>query len=411
MKLCLVFLLVSLGTGFAAEGWWDGRWATGEWFGARERLEDRGVTIGGKWLGTVYGAVAGGRRTGSSFDEELKFDGKVDVAKLTGCEVLEGLSVVGGVRMRDGRNINDDVGASPAFNASSYQGGKQWRLMPFYASYTTPELFGRKHFLTISGGWQNPYDFFARQEDAKLFRNNVIVSGKGISSNGIGWSSSYTAWGGLLKVEPCDGSYVQGGMYVGVPGDAETANHGFDFAGARPANRNGVYALGEIGVTPHLAGRRGKYAVGGYYWGVESQSRVYGTSDGKFGLYGMAEQTLFVEPSGGGDSKQGLRCLALVNYAPARDNAMPFFFDAGLIYEGLIPTRDHDQLGIAVAYGQYSDVAGPGKTGEGLLEFDYRLQFNKWLFAQPFVQYLIRPGGTGDVANATVIGLHLGVIF
>ncbi|HEY5811291.1 MAG TPA: carbohydrate porin, partial [Terrimicrobiaceae bacterium] len=48
---------------------------------------------------------------------------------------------------------------------------------------------------------------------------------------------------------------------------------------------------------------------------------------------------------------------------------------------------------------------------EAVLEFDYRIQVNKWFYAQPVVQYIIRPNGTGLVENATVLGFQLGMIF
>ena len=422
------------------ENWWNGRGATGDWFGVRDTIEDHGLTLGGKWLGTVYGVVGGGLEHRATFDQELKFEAKLDFAKATGWGALEGLTAVGGVRLREGTDVNNYVGASPAFNVSSYQSGKQWRLMPFYLSYTTPELFGIRNLLTVSGGWENPYEFFARQEDAKLFRNNVIVSGKGISSNGVGWSSSYAAWGGTMKVVPCEWSYAQAGIYMAIPGDTATSNHGLELSGAQPWSRNGWFILGETGVTPKIAGLPGKYAFGGYYWGLENTSFNGTYHEGKYGFYAMAEQTLYRKPapeaevSGGKtadgksqvaatapkDSRQGLRWLGFVNFAPQYDNSLPFFFYTGLVYEGLIPTRDHDQAGIAFALGNYSydqilAARGEGKqivpTYEGVLEFDYRVQVNKWSYVQPFLQYVIRPGGTGQVANATVLGLHFGVTF
>lgn len=444
MKLWIFLLALAMGMSGQASagevaGWWNGRGATGEWFGAREALEDHGLTLSGKWLGSVYGVVGGGLEHRATFDEELKFDAKLDFAKATGWEGLDGLIAVGGVRLRDGTDVNNYVGASPSFNPSSYQSGKQWRLMPFYLSYTTPELFGIRHLLTISGGWQNPYEFFARQEDAKLFRNCVIVSGKGISSNGVGWSSSYAAWGGMVKVAPCDWSYTQAGVYMAIPRDTSNNNHGLELAGAQPWNRNGWYALAESGVTPKIGGLPGKYAIGGYYWGLENTSFFGEQYDGRYGFYGMAEQTLYAEPapapevSGGktadgkskvvapaSASKQGLRWLGFVNYAPTYDNAMPFFFYSGLVYEGLIPTRDQDQIGVALALGNYSydQILASRESGkqvvdtyEGVLEFDYRVRVNRWSFVQPFLQYVIRPGGDGQVANATVIGLHFGVTF
>jgi porin len=52
-------------------------------------------------------------------------------------------------------------------------------ILPHF--YTTPELFGVKEFLTLSGGWENPYDIFAQQAESKLFRNNAIISSKSVS--------------------------------------------------------------------------------------------------------------------------------------------------------------------------------------------------------------------------------------
>lgn len=439
MKVWVFLMATTVGLGGIcpageAGGWWNGRGATGDWFGARETIGDHGLTLGGKWLGTVYGVVGGGIEHRATFDEELKFEASLDFAKATGWEALQGLTAVGGVRLRDGTDVDKYVGASPSFNPSSYQTGKQWRLMPFYLSYTTPELFGIRNLLTVSGGWQNPYEAFARQEDAKLFRNLVFAS-KGISSNGVGWSSSYASWGGVVKVAPTEWMYAQGGIYLAIPEDCSNNNHGLELAGARPWNRNGWFALGETGVMPEIAGLPGKFAVGGYYWGLENTSFFGAKYDGKYGFYAMAEQALYREPSRAvevsdgkskvaaaapKDSQQGLRWLGFVNYAPKYDNCLPFFFYTGLVYEGLIPTRDKDQAGLALAFGDYSyyQILADREEGrqivdtfEGVLEAEYRVQVNKWSFVQPFLQYVIRPGGDGQVANATVLGVHFGVTF
>ena len=89
------------------------------------------------------------------------------------------------------------------------------------------------------------------------------------------------------------------------------------------------------------------------------------------------------------------------------------------MYKGLIPTRDTDQFGVAFAYGDYSSSKEraderrnrPVQTYEGVVEFSYRVQLNKWAYVQPDLQYIIRPDGTGLTQNATVLGFQLGVIF
>jgi porin len=429
------------------EDWWEGKYGTGNWLGARDTLEDHGVTFSSDWKGTFYGVVSGGKRQQGSFDEELHFRLKLDFEKLAG---IPGLSAYGAVRWRDGENPNYDVGASAAFNPSNTQVGKQWRLMPLYAMWESRDLLPVKDMVTISGGWTNPYFFFIQQPESRLFVNNAIHQTKGLVNSGFPWSGAYNTWGGHLKVKPAEWAYAQAGMYMAIPDALSTANHGLYFEGAQPADRNGLYVIGETGVTPKIGPSKlpGKYAMGGIYFGVENKSFNGTQNDGRYSLYWQADQMIFREPTpapepagkGPSDGKtvatgksfkepvslapakpseQGLYYFSFFSFAPKYNNAMPFYFHTGLVYKGLIPTRDKDQLGVAFAYGNYSyskiqadEAAGrPQQTFEAVLEFDYRVQVNNFAYVQPYLQYIMRPGATGSVANATILGLQMGVTF
>jgi len=438
----------------ALADWWNGKYGTGNWFGVRDTLEDHGLTLSGSWRGNFLGIVDGGLQQRGGFDEEIKFRGLLDFRKLTGLDALQGLTLYSDVRWRDGDGINKYSGATGNFAPSTYQGGKQWRFQNVYVTYTTPELFGHKEFLTLSGGWQNPTDVFINQPLNKFFVNNTFNSGRGINANGIPWGGSYAAWGGYLKVKPIDWYYVQSGLYLAIPNGTNTANHGLDFAGYRiDPDLNGLYWLTETGVTPKIGPSKlpGRYAAGFIYWGVENKS-FYGTPyDEKLLWYWQADQQLFREPShseepaplakGPSDGKsfandgkhtvlepttkqklsdQGLYFFSLINFAPAYNNQVPFYFHAGLVYKGLIPTRDDDQLGVGFAYGNYSfdniqalqakgNVNQPNYTA--VLEVDYRIQINKWAYVQPLLQYIIQPNGTGSIENDTILGVHMGVDF
>ncbi len=424
--------------------WLNGKYASGDWFGARTVLDDHGLTFSGSWKGTFYGIVDGGKDQRGAFDEELTFGMKADFEKMLG---VTGLSFYASVRWRDGEDPNQFVGASPAFNPSSYQVGKQWRFMPMYLTWESQDLLPVEDMVTLSGGWLNPYHSFAQQPESKLFVNNAITQTKGIGAN-IPFNGSYAAWGGFAKVKPATWAYLQGGLYAAVPNATNTANHGLYFALADPPDSNGLYFMTEAGVTPKFFGLPGKYAFGSYYFGLENKSFFGATYDQKFGFYWQADQMLFREPSpepagkGPSDGKsvassgksfkepvsmekpkpgdQGLYFFSFLNYAPKYDNTLPFYFHTGLVYKGLIPGRDTDQLGVAFAYGEYSYYqivarrdAGQQiqQTMQAVLEVDYRLQLTKFAYVQPFLQYLIRPNGTGLVENATVLGVHMGVIF
>mgnify|MGYP001197131273 FL=1 len=393
---------------------------TGDWAGWRPRLEDQGIEFHGNWKSSFYGIVSGGALSPrGAFDEEIHLGLTVDMGRLAG---IGGLTLTGAVRYRDGRGPNAYAGASPTFAPSRYQSGQNWRLMPFFFTYMTPELFGIRHLLTLSGGWQNAYTFFADQPDSKLFTNNAIGTTKGIGgNNGFPWGSSYAAWGGYLKVRPVEWFYAMGGLYLAVPEASARNNHGLFFAGYGPdPSRNGLYFLAETGVTPRLRGLPGKLAFGTLYWGLENEGFHGGRYDQKLTFYWQVDQTLYREAGQSESGRQGLSAFAFFNFAPAYDNPLPFYFHTGLVYCGLLPGRDGDQLGLAFGQGVYSHAkfraeADRGETVhqtfEGVLEATYRFQVTRFAYVQPFWQYLIRPGGTGQTANAGILGLHFGVTF
>jgi len=416
--------------------WRNGPYASGNWWGVRETLEDHGVDFSGYWKGTFYGLTNGGLYSPhGAFDEEFRFGVKIDFGKLAG---IDGLTFESSVRYRDGRSPNNYVGASSTFNPSRYQSGQQWRLMPFFFTYTTPELFGVPHLLTLSGGWQNAYDFFAVQPESKLFANNAIGTTKGLGgNNGFPWSSSYAAWGGFLKVQPTKWAYGMAGLYLAIPEATTRTNHGLDLAGYGPnPSDNGIYFLSEVGVTPEIGPAKlpGKYAFGSIYWGLENRSFSGGTNDQKFAFYWQADQMVYRERSQlapeDKDGKsaapatklnaEGLYAFAFFTYAPSYDNALPFYFHAGLVYQGLLPTRDDDQFGLAFGYGSYSHAKMVAEqeediqshqTYEAVIEANYRIQVTKFASIQPFWQYLLRPDGTGSIPNANIFGIHFELTF
>lgn len=440
----------------ALSEWWNGKYMTGNWFGLRDTLADKGLTFRGKYEGVFYGVVDSQRGSRGFYDQELAFDGNLDFAKFTGWEGLDGLSAFGGVRWRDPRsnsNPNSFVQANSLFQPSNNQSGTQWRLTTFGLAYTTPELFGIKELVTLRGGWLQPQKEFIDQPLSKLFVNNSIESAKGVGGN-IPFSSSFSTWGGTLQVKPVKWAYAKGGLFMAYPSATSSSNHGLAFQGFAPdTSLNGLMAMAETGVTPKIGASElpGKYAIGGYYWGNQKNS-FNGTSNyGGTGLYFQADQMLFREPSAPAEepapmgkdgksmasgssksfkepvteikpvlSKQGLSMFNLVSLAPKYNNLFPFYFQSGLVYQGLIPGRNEDLTMFAMSYGSYSldninNLQNNGNVNQPnytlVLEWDYRIQINKWAYFQPFAQYIIKPAGTGAVQNATILGFAYALSF
>lgn len=298
-----------------------------------KKLDDWGLVFGGDWQGNYYGNLAGGYRTGSAFDEQIKLAFIYDFGKKLH---LRGLKAYSNFRYRDGDDINNITGAANGFNPSNIQSGKELRLMAQYLEYTSDN-----GAFMINAGWMNPYDFFLQQPLSKLFQNNQIASAKGIGGNSGGgaretfagnpamnnnvaakipWSSSYDAWGGTLRLRPTKSTYAIGGMYMAIPnatgavqgvytptqvapytavpksqlGKPNPASRGtinnnglatFGGAGRNAVgsgqpngntgnNPNGLYICSEFGWEPRLRSDKleGKYAFGMIWWGIQDEN-------------------------------------------------------------------------------------------------------------------------------------------
>jgi len=100
-------------------------------------------------------------------------------------------------------------------------------------------------------------------------------------------------------------------------------------------------------------------------------------------------------------------------------NPMPWYFNAGLVYEGLFRGRPRDTTGLAVTSGWFGDEVNfarrtdalPEKDYEAVIELNYRFVLGRGISIQPDIQYIIRPAGTDEIDNALAIGAKVSVNF
>jgi len=492
--------------------------------GVESRLADYGLSVGGDWQGNYYGSVAGGYRTGSAFDEQIKLAFIYDFGKKLH---LKGLKAYSNFRYRDGDDINLIAGAANGFNPSNIQSGKELRLMAQYLEYMT-----ENGSFMINAGWMNPYDFFLQQPLSKLFQNNQIASAKGIGGNSGGgaretfagdpaynnnvaakipWSSTYDAWGGTLRIRPTKSTYAIGGLYLAIPNAAGAVqgvyaptqvapytavpssqlgkpnpnsrgtvnNNGLSsFGGAgwnavgegQPngnpgSNPNGLFVCSEFGWEPKLGRDKleGKYAFGMIWWGIQDEnflpvtrsgsgSKAKAVNAGSFNMgswawYFQADQLLYrvkepdrspgKNPSPARNfSKKGLYMFNAWSFSPSRYSLLDFYYQTGLVYQGLLPGRPDDRLGVALGSAWFSSdaasayhqtyeiqtaaaIAGgkpvypvqPQPTWGGVVEIDYQCMLTKWISVKPFLEYIMNPQQNGTLGNILVLGTQAAVRF
>ena len=311
-----------------------------------------------------------------------------------------------------------------------------------------------------------------------------------------------TATGGTVLGTPAGAATYKNAQGQFVASPAFYANSPYD-QGGLDGNyaHNGLYNVDEAGWTPKFGSDQleGKYAVGGYIWGQPNTNftptqftvSVFNPVTGKvaytsygatkpnpfeenefaWGMYFQADQQLFSLPGpkdpNGPFTTRGLYTFNEFSFTTPQNNAMPFYFQTGLVFNGPLDARPNDALGIAVGAGFYSTyfnqytqsqnqqlenavgsafnatlpngptqqgavnpktgvantglTAGspltnyyayaPNYTSTEVIEAFYRIQINKWASFKPDIQYIINPGGNGTVGNDIVIGFSATVSF
>ena len=167
-----------------------------------------------------------------------------------------------------------------------------------------------------------------------------------------------------------------------------------------------------------MKGLPGHYWFGAYFspWQY-AQFGSTQTATNSYGFYWHADQMVWQESPG---SDQGITLWSAFVLSPQQNIAkVPFQANAGAVYKGLIPTRDQDYTILGFVYGNFSNnyARTVAATGAGSPEYEivieaaYRVNLTKFAYFQPDLQWVINPGGTGNIPNALVLGAQMGVTF
>ncbi|WEK44744.1 MAG: carbohydrate porin [Candidatus Sphingomonas colombiensis] len=400
---------------------------TGDWGGARTKLEDAGVTLSAHYWSETAGNPVGGFKQAVRYTQQLDLLVELDLARLAG---IDGGEVRIALDDRVGGSLSNDAIGNVFPVQQLYGAGQNLRLSEL--SYVQRLLDGKVEFQI---GWSPLGNSFAGNPYACYFQNNGVC-GKPIGiAQDSGGAHNYPVaqWGARLRIAMPKDIYAAAGIYQVNPhlGDKD---YGFNLT----FQSTGVLMPFEIGWEPNLGSARlpGQYRVGVYYNTSPSPDvllDVNGQSAGltgapflqrrsRFGFYLMASQKIFVEQPG---SKRGLALFA--SYARGDPHVALFgnSWEIGAVYQGTFRGRDNDYISAVFASGQFNprltqyqvdrDIVLPGSVGvqryERFAEVDYNFQAAPWLSLRPGLQYVLHPGGTGQIPDALVIGLDARITF
>jgi porin len=389
----------------------------GDWFGTRTWLEDHGITPTLTFVTDSLGNPTGGREQGFTTANNIGLDLNFDLKKLAG---LEGGSFLFSMSYRFGGSLSANY-IHNFFPVQQVFGGETFRVVNI--AYLQKLLDDRVEFRV--GRIATGDDFLVSPYNYVFVQNGFDGNPKGIFVNAPGTTAYPTdTWGALVKVRSTPRTYIMGGVYNGDPSLGDNTKNGVDFSMDGP-----VFAIGEIAYQPNsLPGDRGllgNYKAG--FWYDNNRFTNFNTGEvehGNWGLYWMFDQVLVSFGEQG--SNRGFGIAGSFVVSPDQSiSQMPYFFTAAVVTRGVFPSRPRDIVGLGIVYGHFSndlqnsqrraeqlDPSVGVQSHETVLELTYRLALLKSaLYVQPDLQYVFRPGGTGGIPDALVLGVQIAVNF
>jgi len=397
----------------------------GDWCGYLPQWEEDGFTPSLTFVSDLMGNPSGGRRQGFTEADNLGFNATFDLEKRHG---LDGGSFFYSMSQRSGRSLSRDF-IGNTFDTQQVFGSPTFHVVDL--AYRQQLADGDVEFRIGRLGTSD--DFLVSPYNYGFVQNGFCGTPNGIFINAPGMSGYPNAtWGTVLKARSSDRTYVMGGVYNGDTTIRDLNNHGLDMTLDGPPFTIVEFAY-QRNQLENDHGLVGNYKFGAWFDGnefpeLEAQGAGLAaeTHSGNYGFYGVFDQVLIRFGAAGEKTLRGIGVVGSVVIAPDQNlSIMPYFFNVGVAARGIDPCRPRDVAAFGLVFGEFSSDLRRGQRHAQLsdptvgvqeheiaLEWTYILRFrNGAYFIQPDVQYIIRPGGTGQISNALVTGMQFGINF
>ncbi len=402
---------------------------TGDWFGARTWLYDRGIDITGGYAMEFMANPVGGEDQGQTYVHNVLLRADFDLQKLLG--VPNTIFRIAGSQ-RTGNSLSQrDIGNAISVQ-QLYGGGQRVRLVQ--AEFITSLYEDRLNL--AYGRLAATDDFLTSPLYCQFITNGICGQPPSPFFNLPNGITAYptAVWGTRAKVRPTEETYVQVGVYDGDVSQRNNAGednnkHGTNFT----FGDNGVLILSEIGYTPEqgLFDLPGHYKLGGYYHtgdfrnvsedvdgGNPFASGLPGEKfSGNSGVYLLFDQMVYREAD---RTEQGLTLFTVFVMSPDdKHNTIPYYASGGAVYTGLIKSRPYDKTAFGVHNAWFSDALSDARHDAGLerqnrettIELNHQFQVTPAVYFRPAIQYVVTPNGQDDIDNALVVGFEASLIF
>ena len=408
----------------SGETGWERDHLTGNWGGVRDKMVGKGVHLSAAYALEGFANVDGGIERGAVLAGLFEVGLDLDPSRFSAWKhAMVHVSML----YPHGSSLSDKVG--DLSTVSNIDADDAWKLFEWWLDQ---RLFRDR--VSIRLGQLAADEEFSGSDYASLLLNATFGWPSFDGINAPAPAFPLAALGARLGVRLHESLLWHAGIYDGDPDPGDSQGRPVNKHGTRIhlSREEGAFIISEAIYTLPLkdeaTGRPGTYKLGGWYHtgdfpnlGV-ANAEALGWVNDNWGIYMVADQRVWREPNradGTLDPDQGLSLWMRASTHPGESSLVEHYIDAGFHYRGLLPGRDQDEAGIGVAWLSLSDNARhladllgePQPDYEIAIEASYFLHLNTWWSLQPDIQYIIQPGGLGDIPNALVLGLRTSVIF
>lgn len=393
----------------------DRSYLSGQWKGYRQRFEKKGIIFNLDYTSDLFSNVSGGIKNNSVYLDNTDITLSFEMEKLTG---WKGTDLNFYFLGNHGKSPSELVGEVQTLsNIDAYN---TWKL---YEAWIQREFLNEK--LSVLAGLYDLNSEFDVIETAGLFINSSFGIGPDYSQSGKKGPSIFpnTSIGLRLKYTLNERHNFQFAVLDGVPGDPDNPK------GTRVVFKkdDGLLLSSEwkyfFQSNEHSIFNSPKIAIGGWYYTGKFnhilRENNLGTpvkQIGNYGMYVLAESKIFSEMD---SSNQGLSVFSRFGYADPNVNQFIYYFGAGMVYDGIIPGRDNDQAGLAIAtvinckdfFTSCNHHEKDVNKFESAVELTYLFTLSSFVSLQPDIQYILNPLMGEKVSNALAIGCRFKILF
>lgn len=390
---------------------------TGDWGGYRTKLHDAGVDVGLSYTAEPAASISGGYEFENTYLHNINADLHLDLDTLIG---LPNTQFLAKYSSRSGDNLSEEYVVPAYAEEGRYIYGEYFNKSQEAFGGQTTKLVNFQFTSTIGDRWSVDYgrlvmnDLFLRSDLYCNFMNNGICgSPKGVfTPYALNAYPDATA-GVHTRFRAGEMVDLKVGVFDG--GWTEQDKNGWDWT----LGENGTALTGEVQIYFDRAlegGTQNVLKVGiNHHTGDFNNFRTGEKSDGQTSLWLLTDWMLFREQA---DAHQGLSFFgSVVVNTDDEIAALPLSSTLGLIYEGLIPQRDRDKLGLMFTLAEHSKyntythdfVSGKERGNEFIMELTYNFVMKYGLQVMPSFQYIANPNGSKDFSDVMVLGLKFSV--